>query len=779
MTDKETKNKELLDKIANDIKSIKANYEQFKRNDNKSRKNKTGYTADNPIYSQIKTDIENIKNNYRNFLNKERLEEERKSMEKAEKEDKRRQDEENKRDQEKRERQLMEEDERQKKRQDKEQEEKERIEKERKSMEDAERQEKNKIGLAVATSILINEQNLKAQREKELEELKALERRQALEKEEKDRKIELEKMRQAEKEQEKIRQAELERKEQKELERKEQEKMRQAELERKEQEELERKEKERQQQELIALSIAASISHNNNSDNGTMVPPIDPGIRKQEDEIKKQEIIKKIEKFTNICEQVKPKLNVVSEDNLKTYASENKIENEINNLKKLEPKELESVYKTFLEGVESNEYDEIKEEIDSVIIKMDNLLSYLLDEELKQNDVKKSAEEILINSTALAIAIAHKIKKGQKEKEPIKPVIEPTPTPTPGKNIVNKPTGLAIGLTKLKHDEEEAKRKGAEEEAKKKADEEEAKKKADDEAKKKAAEEEAKKKADEDVKKTDEDIIKKSIGLAIGLSKNHYDLMNKDEALPTTNTITENITNENITNENITNKNITTPPGLIVVNPEEQLLSQDELLPGVISILLMLLKLKQQKGSVFGSPSDSVVDDHLHKMCKQKFLEQFEDDEEDDEENKKEAIYTSHDDDYCYGMIIHKEDGENKRIENVKCKFNKKYVPGTDKEKYKVNKCHNEDDIVDEEDEDEDEEGNDKKGNDITTATATALGIALNSNTEKGEEKDITTAAATALGIALSSKPSALEKNKPDMTATSIAVALSHLMKSK
>ena len=40
--------------------------------------------------------------------------------------------------------------------------------------------------------------------------------------------------------------------------------MRQAELERKEQEELERKEKERRQQELIALSIAASISHNNN-----------------------------------------------------------------------------------------------------------------------------------------------------------------------------------------------------------------------------------------------------------------------------------------------------------------------------------------------------------------------------------------------------------------------------------------------------------------------------------------------------------------------------------
>ena len=209
-----------------------------------------------------------------------------------------------------------------------------------------------------------------------------------------------------------------------------------------------------------------------------------------------------------------------------------------------------------------------------------------------------------------------------------------------------------------KADEEEAKKKAddeaekaAEEEAKKKTDEEEAKKKADEEeAKKKADEEEAKKTDDKDVKKTDEDMIKKSIGLAIGLSKNHYDIMNKNKALPTTNTITENITNENITNENIT-----TPQGPILVQPQEQLLSQDELLPGVISILLMLLKLKQQKGSVFGSPSDSVVDDHLHKMCKQKFLEQFEDDEEDDEENKKEGIYTSHDDDYCYGMIIHKE----------------------------------------------------------------------------------------------------------------------------
>ena len=74
-----------------------------------------------------------------------------------------------------------------------------------------------------------------------------------------------------------------------------------------------------------------------------MVPPIDPGakqddeIRKQEDEIRKQEIIKKIDNSINVLEQVKSKLNVVSEEKIEEYINDENnetTEDDINSRKK-------------------------------------------------------------------------------------------------------------------------------------------------------------------------------------------------------------------------------------------------------------------------------------------------------------------------------------------------------------------------------------------------------------------------------------------------------------
>ena len=85
------------------------------------------------------------------------------------------------------------------------------------------------------------------------------------------------------------------------------------------------------------------------------------------------------------------------------------------------------------------------------------------------------------------------------------------------------------------------------------------------------------------------------------------------------------------------------------------------------------------------SKSEKIIDDHLHKLCKETFDKKY--------ENMKpdvEAVYTSHDDQYCYGMLFTKEkrDGVyvDKSVKNVKCPFNKPYEPGTNKDEYSV-KC--------------------------------------------------------------------------------------------
>ena len=81
--------------------------------------------------------------------------------------------------------------------------------------------------------------------------------------------------------------------------------------------------------------------------------------------------------------------------------------------------------------------------------------------------------------------------------------------------------------------------------------------------------------------------------------------------------------------------------------------------------------------------SEKIIDDHLHKLCKETFDKKY--------ENMKpgvEAVYTSHDDQYCYGMLFTKEERDgvyvDKSVENVKCPFNKPYEPGTNKEEYRV-----------------------------------------------------------------------------------------------
>jgi len=81
--------------------------------------------------------------------------------------------------------------------------------------------------------------------------------------------------------------------------------------------------------------------------------------------------------------------------------------------------------------------------------------------------------------------------------------------------------------------------------------------------------------------------------------------------------------------------------------------------------------------------TEKIIDDHLHKLCKETFDKKY--------ENMKpgvEAVYTSHDDQYCYGMLFTKEERDgvyvDKSVENVKCPFNKPYEPGTNKDEYRV-----------------------------------------------------------------------------------------------
>ena len=95
------------------------------------------------------------------------------------------------------------------------------------------------------------------------------------------------------------------------------------------------------------------------------------------------------------------------------------------------------------------------------------------------------------------------------------------------------------------------------------------------------------------------------------------------------------------------------------------------------------------------------IKDHLHELCRKEFFDQFKETGDEIKNGpRKKPIYTSHDDDYCYGMIVNEEyNPETKRyfeksIENVKCPFDRKYVVGTDVKDYKIQECSLKDTIT-------------------------------------------------------------------------------------
>ena len=90
---------------------------------------------------------------------------------------------------------------------------------------------------------------------------------------------------------------------------------------------------------------------------------------------------------------------------------------------------------------------------------------------------------------------------------------------------------------------------------------------------------------------------------------------------------------------------------------------------------------------------EDVLNDHLHEVCVNAFNEQFKMGEVLPTTGpRKRPIYSSHDDEFCYGMIVNEEQDPSGNyyqtsISNVKCPFNKTYAEGTDKGEYKSGKC--------------------------------------------------------------------------------------------
>ena len=90
---------------------------------------------------------------------------------------------------------------------------------------------------------------------------------------------------------------------------------------------------------------------------------------------------------------------------------------------------------------------------------------------------------------------------------------------------------------------------------------------------------------------------------------------------------------------------------------------------------------------------EDVLNDHLHEVCVNAFNEQFKMGEVLPTTGpRKRPIYSSHDDEFCYGMIVNEEQDPSGNyyqtsISNVKCPFNKTYAEGTDKGDYKSGKC--------------------------------------------------------------------------------------------
>ena len=143
------------------------------------------------------------------------------------------------------------------------------------------------------------------------------------------------------------------------------------------------------------------------------------------------------------------------------------------------------------------------------------------------------------------------------------------------------------------------------------------------------------------------------------------------------------------------NKN-TEPESQPQPQPEPQPEDIDAIAAAISGLLLALYKQSTNEKSdmeeeVYGDiveEEEKVIDDHLHKLCKNTFYETFKQPSRIEGMPYKTPIYVSHDNEYCYGTLISKEIVEDKYIdksvEQLKCPFNKPYTVGSNKEEYKI-----------------------------------------------------------------------------------------------
>ena len=139
------------------------------------------------------------------------------------------------------------------------------------------------------------------------------------------------------------------------------------------------------------------------------------------------------------------------------------------------------------------------------------------------------------------------------------------------------------------------------------------------------------------------------------------------------------------------NKNVEPEP-----EPEPEDIDIDAIAAAISGLLLALYKQSTNEKSdmeeeVYGDiveEEEKVIDDHLHKLCKNTFYETFKQPSRIEGMPYKTPIYVSHDNEYCYGTLISKEIVEDKYIdksvEQLKCPFNKPYTVGSNKEEYKI-----------------------------------------------------------------------------------------------
>ena len=275
--------------------------------------------------------------------------------------------------------------------------------------------------------------------------------------------------------------------------------------------------------------------------------------------------------------------------------------------------------------------------------------------------------------------------------------------------------------TRMRKEEEDTKKKLQEEEDAKKKLQEEA------EALKKLQEEDVKRKQQEEKEK---EIV--SIGIPIAANqKIKQDTLKVDIPLGDINDEQIQTSVATAVALALSQKQLTLPSSQPQDPPQpgpESEISEDEknkLIAGVTAILSLLIKLRGNKKTKRGLPTTDAIPvddkpglfddsrfkakldykygikDHLHDLCRKKFFDQFKETGDEIKNGpRKKPIYTSHDDDYCYGMIVNEEyNPETKRyfeksIENVKCPFDRKYVVGTDVKDYKIQECSLKDTIT-------------------------------------------------------------------------------------